>query len=112
MNDRHLEATGGLYPDLPQAPVGVAYFEDTWVAALVVLWRGTSVKAAVQCVHVESHHAAVAGVEDLLYQGEVLPAHPPLYLQQVGVHPGLVLHTPDIRHHIITTFSFLMKIAN
>ena len=50
-----------------------------------------------QCVHVESHHAAVAGVEDLLYQGEVLPAHPPLNLQQVGVHPGLVLHTPDIR---------------
>ena len=57
--------------------------------------------SAVQCVHVESHHAAVAGVEDLLYQGEVLPAHPPLYLQQVGVHPGLVLHTPDIRHHNI-----------
>ena len=49
MNDRHLEATGGLYPDLAQAPVGVADFEDTWVAALVVLWRGTSVKAAVQC---------------------------------------------------------------
>ena len=49
IDDRYLEATGCLYSDLAQAPVGVADFEDTWVAALVVLWRGTSVKAAVQC---------------------------------------------------------------
>ena len=63
-----------------------------------------------QCVHVESHHAAVAGVEDLLYQGEVLPAHPSLDLQQVGVHPGLVLHTPVIRRDNIELKKFGLEV--
>ena len=49
VNARYLEATGRLHPDLAQAPVGVAYFEHTWIASLVVLRRGTSVKVAMQC---------------------------------------------------------------
>ena len=36
-------------------------------------------------------HVPVRGVEDLVYQGEVLSPHSPLNLEQVSVHPGLVL---------------------